>query len=319
MDTTARLLRLLDLLQSRAVWTGPALADRLGVTERTVRRDVDRVRQLGYPVEAERGAAGGYRLTGGRAMPPLVLAEDEAVAVAVALRLGVGSVAGSGEAGLRALAKLDQVLPARLRPQVAAVVDATTTTTAGVAASEEVPHDVLVTTARATRDGVRLRFAYRRRDGEDSRRTVDPLRLVATGRRWYLVAFDHDRDDWRAFRLDRMTDPRPSTLPVTQRDGPDPAEFVLAGMRSGGYRVVARVGLSAPVESVRRRLPPSVARVDEDGAGGSLVEAAADDAELIARHLVMAALDLGADLVVHEPDEVRHAVTDLAATVSRWG
>ncbi|WP_462416927.1 helix-turn-helix transcriptional regulator [Kytococcus sp. Marseille-QA3725] len=322
MTTTARLLRVLGMLQSRAVWTGPELAGALGITERTVRRDVERLRELGYPVEAGRGREGGYRLGRGRSLPPLVLEDDEAVAAAVALRLGAGGVAGTEEAALRALTKLDQVLPARLRPEVAALASATETLPPWQD-DDEVTHHTLMTTARAVRDRVRLRFTYRRRDGEEALRTTEPLRLVATGRRWYLVAFDLDRDDWRSFRLDRIRTVRASTWRSRERPAPDPVEFVLNGLRAGPYPVVARIKLTVPVRVARRRIPATVAEVSAreqpDGTEHSVVEVGAPTAEEIARHMVFAALDLGAELTVLDPPEVQQAVADLARRVGRWG
>ncbi|MET9459680.1 YafY family protein, partial [Streptomyces canus] len=195
-DTPARLLSLLSLLQTPREWPGGELADRLGVSRRTVRRDIDRLRELGYPVQATKGSDGGYRLVAGKAMPPLVLDDEEAVAIAVGLRAGAGhAVEGMDEASVRALAKLEQVLPSRLRHRVSTFQAATTPLTSGDGAS--IATETLTVMASTVAGHERLRFAYRAKDGAESRRVVEPYRLVSTGRRWYLVAYDLDRGDWR--------------------------------------------------------------------------------------------------------------------------
>ena len=207
-ETTSRVLQLLGLLQSRRVWTGEELAERLAVTTRSVRRDVERLRDLGYPVHASKGHGGGYQLGAGAALPPLLLDPDEAVAMAVCLRLAAGgSVAGVGESALRALSKLDQVMPARLRSQVAAVHDATVTLPSNYSDSPVEP-DVLMTLARACRDHEHVTTGYVDRAGSGTARRLEPYQLVTTGRRWYLLAYDRDRQDWRSLRLDRMADVR---------------------------------------------------------------------------------------------------------------
>lgn len=205
-DTPARLLTLLSLLQTPREWPGGELADRLGVSRRTVRRDIDRLRELGYPVQATKGSDGGYRLVAGKAMPPLVLDDEEAVAIAVGLRAGAGhAVEGMDEASVRALAKLEQVLPSRLRHRVSTLQAATTPLTSGDGAS--IATGTLTVMASTVAGHERLRFSYRAKDGAESRRVVEPYRLVSTGRRWYLVAYDLDRGDWRTFRVDRVNDP----------------------------------------------------------------------------------------------------------------
>src|SRR3954453_16467804 len=194
-DTSSRLLDLLSLLQTRRDWPGAELAERLEVSGRTVRRDVERLRALGSPVESVTGPAGGYRLRAGTAMPPLLLDEDEAIAIAVGLRTPArASVPGIEETSVRALVKLEQVLPAHLRRRVAALGRATV---AAPAEGPTVDPQHLMTIAPPCRDAERLRFAYRGRDGADPRREVEPHALVNRGRRWYLVAFDRGRDDWR--------------------------------------------------------------------------------------------------------------------------
>lgn len=203
-ETSARLLNLLSLLQTPREWPGSELAGRLGVTTRTIRRDIDRLRELGYPVHATMGAEGGYRLTAGAAMPPLLLDDDEAVAVAVGLRTAAaGGVDGIEEVSVRALAKLEQVLPHRLRRRVGALT-AFTVPILDAGGPRVDPH-TLTELAHACRDRQRFRFDYTAHDGTASRRTVEPLRLVWARRHWYLVAWDADRADWRTYRADRLT------------------------------------------------------------------------------------------------------------------
>jgi predicted DNA-binding transcriptional regulator YafY len=294
-DTTERVLRLLSLLQSRPVWTGPELAARLGVTVRSIRRDVERLRALGYPVNATQGSGGGYQLGAGRALPPLLLDDEEAVAIAVSLRLAAaGSVTGASEAALRTLAKLDQVMPPRLRSEVRALQDVTATLVDG---APRVDGEVLMTLARACRDTVRVRFGYARPEEEPAPRTAEPVRLVATDRRWYLMAFDLDRADWRTFRLDRMSDVEATGWRFAPREHPDPVEHVHASITASPYRHVARVGVHAPAEEVRRRVTVGSARVVADGRNRSVLTAGADSLSVLALHL--AALDL--DLEVLEP------------------
>ena len=198
LETSARLLRLLSLLQARRDWTSTELATRLDVTTRTIRNDVDRLRGLGYPVDARPGVAGGYRLGAGAALPPLLLDDEEAVAIAVGLRTAAsGSIAGIEETSVRALAKLQQLLPSRLRHRINAFQASTVPMPAS---GPQVNPDVLTTIASACRDHQRLRFEYRRHSGEVGRRSVEPHRLAYHRHRWYLVAWDLDRDDWRTFR-----------------------------------------------------------------------------------------------------------------------
>src|SRR5881227_2774711 len=218
-ETSSRLLELLSLLQGRRDWPGGELAERLEVSGRTVRRDVERLRGLGYPVESLTGPAGGYRLRAGAAMPPLLLDDDEAIAIAVGLRTAArASVTGIEETAVRALVKLEQVLPAHLRRRVAALGSATFTLPVG---GPTVEPQHLTVIAAACRDSECLRFGYRRRDGTDSQREVEPHSLVNLGRRWYLAAWDRERQDWRTFRVDRLARPAstgvrfsPRTLPA---------------------------------------------------------------------------------------------------------
>ncbi|RSS78196.1 YafY family protein [Streptomyces sp. WAC06614] len=251
-DTPARLLTLLSLLQTPREWPGSELARRLGVSTRTIRRDVERLRELGYPVEASLGAEGGYRLVAGAAMPPLVLDDEEAVAIAVGLRAGAGhAIEGIEEASVRALAKLEQVLPSRLRHRVGALQSATVAVTRGDGA--RIDPRTLTVMASAAAGHERLRFAYRARGGVDSRRLVEPHRLVSTGRRWYLVAYDLEREDWRTFRVDRVSDPFPTGARFTPREVPDLSDRLYEGSGRPAYRVV--VDFAAPAAQVTEALP----------------------------------------------------------------
>jgi predicted DNA-binding transcriptional regulator YafY len=247
---------LLSLLQTRRHWPGDELAGRLEVSERTLRRDVDRLRELGYPIEAHRGNDGGYQLAAGAAMPPLIVDDEEAVALVVGLQAAAQSaVAGVAESSVRALAKLVPVLPARLRRRIEALRQATTP--AAWSLSEPSIHpEVLTAIAQACQNTERLRFSYTAAGGALSERHVEPLRLVALGRRWYLVAYDLARHDWRSFRLDRLTTPQATGARFRPRELPaaDAAAFVRAGIESqpGSYAVEAIV--YAPVETVAARV-----------------------------------------------------------------
>src|SRR4051812_31525141 len=249
-ETTERVLHLLGLLQQRPVWTGPELAERLGVTTRSIRRDVERLRGLGYPVHAAQGVGGGYQLGRGRGLPPLLLDDSEAVAVAVSLRLAAGgTVSGASEAAVRTLAKLDQVMPPRLRGEVRALHEATQTLDAG---EPTVDGEALLRVARAVRDTVRIRFEYEARDGTRSERTVEPAGLVATGHRWYLMAYDVDRDDWRTFRLDRMTRVAPTTWRFREREHQDPPADLQRGVGSAADPLPAPNLVPAPAHGAPR-------------------------------------------------------------------
>jgi predicted DNA-binding transcriptional regulator YafY len=310
-ETLARVLQLLGLLQSRPVWSGPELAARLGVTVRSVRRDVERLRELGYPVQASKGVGGGYQLGAGGALPPLLLDPEEAVAVAVCLRLAAGgTVSGVGEAALRTLAKLDQVLPGRLRAQVSAVHEATETLDSRL---DQVDPDVLLTLARASRDHQRVRFAYAARGGETTDRHVEPYRMVATGRRWYLMAWDLERDDWRTFRLDRMAAVTATTWTFRPREAPDAREYVSRSVTQGPYRHVVRVRFAAPVAAVAEHVSPSAGTVEALEDGSCLLTAGADHLDHLAVHLV----SLGLGFTVVEPAELRSVIRDLAERFAR--
>lgn len=312
-ETTERVLRLLGLFETRSVWTGPELTEVLGVTTRTLRRDVERLRDLGYPVAATPGVGGGYRLGSGGRMPPLLLEEDEVVAVTVALRVGAQGISAIGEPAVRALTKLDQVMPPRLRGEVAALAEATELLPG---ATDEVDTGVLVVLAHAIRDRVRARFGYTSRAGDHADRDVEPYRLVATGRRWYLLAWDLRREDWRTFRLDRMAGVRGSTFRFTLREAPDAVEHVRRAVTRAGYTHRARVRLTADVEAVRRRVPAAYGIATEVGPGLTDLESSGDDLGSLARHLTMAAFDLGARLTVLDGPGLADAIDDFTACLA---
>ncbi|MFF7649507.1 helix-turn-helix transcriptional regulator [Streptomyces sp. NPDC007983] len=311
--TTERVLRLLALLQRRASWTAAELAAELGVTDRSVRRDVERLRTLGYPVHATAGVGGGYQLGAGTRLPPLLLDDEEAIATAVSLRLASGgTVAGAGEAALRALTKLDQVMPPRLRAEVRAVHGATETL---VGPGVEIDAELLVTLARACRDAVRVRFRYAARGGDERERTVEPVRMVTTGRRWYLMAWDTDRDDWRTFRLDRMREAVATTWRFRPREHPDPVAYVQRSVTGAPYRYLARVRLHAPPDRVRELVPPQVGRVEDDRDGWCVLVAGGDDLDWLAVHVAR----LGFEAQVLDPPELRQAAARLARRIAAMG
>jgi len=255
MQTSSRLLKLLSLLQARRDWPGTELASRLDVSGRTIRRDIERLRELGYPVESLTGPAGGYTLRAGTAMPPLLLDNDEAIAIAVGLRTAArASVAGIEEASIRALVKLEQVLPSQLRRRVAALASATETLPGG---GPMVDPEHLTVIAATCRDGERLRFAYRDRTGTETRREVEPYAVVNLGRRWYVVAWDCGREDWRSFRIDRLARPAPTGARFSPRELPaeDAATFVTRSISARPHRHEVRVKLLVSAEEARRRVP----------------------------------------------------------------
>ncbi|WP_116452990.1 helix-turn-helix transcriptional regulator [Blastococcus litoris] len=301
-DSTARALRLLSMLQNRRYWGGAELADRLGVSVRTLRRDVDRLRELGYPVQARPGVDGGYELSPGAVLPPLVLDDDEAVALTVGLQAAAQSpVAGTAEASVRALAKIVQVLPTRLRRRADAL-RAVTVAAVWTPSRAEIDPACLTAVAQACRDTERLRFGYTTASGESAERFVEPFRLVALGRRWYLVAFDLDRGDWRSFRLDRLSAPRSTGARFAPRSlpGGDAAEFVRAGItsRQPGHRVEAEV--QAPADEVRARIG-QWSTVEPTGARSCRVHMEADDLSWPA----LALGTVGAEFAVLSPPELR--------------
>ncbi|MEU6274917.1 YafY family protein [Streptomyces populi] len=316
-DTPARLLQLLSLLQTPREWPGGELSQRLGVSRRTVRRDIDRLRELGYPVQATKGADGGYRLVAGTAMPPLVLDDEEAVAIAVGLRAGAGhAVAGVDEASVRALAKLEQVLPSRLRRRVSTLQAATTPLTSGDGAS--IAPETLTVMASSIAGQERLRFDYRSGDGTPSRRLTEPYRLVSTGRRWYLVAYDLDREDWRTFRVDRVAEPFATGARFTPRELPtgNAAEFLRQSMYGRQETYTFDVTFAAPAEFVATRVPAWVGApepIDEHSC--RLRASSSDSLNWLAVRIAM----VDCDFTVREPRELADYVRKLGARLIRAG
>jgi predicted DNA-binding transcriptional regulator YafY len=256
-NTSSRTLRLLSLLQTHRYWTGAELAAKLRVSVRTVRRDVDRLRELGYPVEADRGVDGGYQLAAGAALPPLAVDDDEAVAIAIGLRTAAqGAVAGIEDTSVRALAKIVQIMPPRLQRRVDALSAVTVPAVWGTRST--VDAGVLTTVAQACRSEVRMRFSYTGRGAETTERHVEPHRLVSLGRRWYLVAYDLTREDWRSFRIDRLRDPTSTGIRFRPREVPggDTAAFVRAGIESMPAAYTVEVVVHASPATVRAALGP---------------------------------------------------------------
>lgn len=308
-DTTERVLTLLGLLQQRPVWTGPELADRLQVTTRTIRRDVERLRALGYPVFASQGVGGGYQLGSGQDLPPLLLDDDEAIVTAVALLAGAGgAVASAGDTALRALSKIDRVLPTRLRGQVRALAGAVESFDGGHSPADS---DVLMIVARACRDEVEVEFAYSPVGSTKNaqRRRVEPYRLVASDRRWYLFAYDLDRDDWRTFRVDRMSDVAARTWRFRPRaDAPDAAAYVQEGVASRVHEHEARFVVHAPARTVREQVPASAAVVTPRGPDRCEVRSGAGSLDFVLMHVAL----LGHDFEVLDPPELNERCQVLA-------
>lgn len=313
LETSARLLRLLSLLQARRDWTSVELATRLSVTTRTIRNDVARLRDLGYPVDARPGVAGGYRLGSSGAMPPLLLDDEEAVAVAIGLRTAAsGSIAGIEETSVRALAKLHQVLPSRLRHRISAFQSHTLPVPSQ---GPQVDPDVLTLIAGACRDQERLRFEYRTHSGAASRRSVEPYRLVNDRRRWYLVAFDTDRDDWRTFRVDRIEPRTPLGPRFVPRALPPDREIVAQVARGAGeatWRYRARVIVSASAAYVQGRMPIPVA-VEPLGDDRCAFASGSDNPEMLALHLGL----LDADFTIVDSPELVDALRKLTKRYQR--
>lgn len=300
MDTAERLLKLLGLLEARIDWTAQELSERLVVTTRTIRRDITRLRRLGYPVVALAGPGGGYRLGAGGKMPPLLLDDGEALAVALGLRMSaMNAVGGLEDHSVSALAKLEHVLPPRLRSRLEDISDATTSTL-GVPRTQ-VDHSALAVVAAAIRGRQRVRLDYVDSRGNESERHVEPERLVHTGRRWYLVAFDLDRDDWRTFRLDRVTNPVATGMRAKPRRGPDPVELVQRGITVDAWGFAASVVLDAGVELARREIAPTVGTLEAIDEKTTRLTIGADDMSWLARYL----LGLSMGFEVEEPPELK--------------
>ena len=315
-DPTARTLALLSLLQTHRHWSGGELAERLGVSERTVRRDIDRLRELGYPVHAAPGVDGGYQLAAGAHLPPLLVDDDEAVALAVGVRAAAGAaIEGIEETTVRVMAQLEQILPDRLRRRVDALnsnVDVLRW-----APRDQVPAASLTTLAQACRDREEVRFEYTRRDGESARRLVQPHQLVSVGQRWYLVAWDVRRGDWRTFRVDRMEEPslagarfEPRVLPAASA-----AEFVAAGLRSATqqHEAVVRVdGDPERIAAMSHWFGGQMSPIDGDA---TRLRLGADALEWLASMIAILATSF--DVTVEEaPPEVHALLTDASRRLS---
>jgi predicted DNA-binding transcriptional regulator YafY len=314
-NTSSRTLRLLSLLQTHRYWPGAALAERLGVSVRTLRRDIDRLRELGYPVEAARGVDGGYQLAAGGSLPPLVIDDDEAVALTLGLQnVARGTVAGVAESSVRALAKVTQVMPARLRRRVEALSAMTVSLEWNGEQRPSLDPDVLTTVALACRDTERLRFGYTSATGEITDRHVEPLRLVSLVRRWYLVAYDLLRHDWRSFRVDRLTDPHPTGDRFRPRDLPaaDAAEFVRASLDATPRPHDFEAVIDAPAPEVRARVGQwaTVEPVDETRCRVTM-------STFVLSWALLALGVAGADFHVVKPPELHAELSDWAARFDR--
>jgi predicted DNA-binding transcriptional regulator YafY len=309
-DSAARLLRLLGLLQRRSAWSGADLVERLEVDARTVRRDVERLRSLGFQIQGIPGAGGGYRLGGGTEVPPLLFEDDEAMAVAVVLGVSAGAaVPGIERGALTALAKLDRLLPPRLRAQLAALRAATVSL---VSPTEAVSPECLIELAQACDNHRRALFSYRAYDGRESERRVEPHRLVATDRRWYLVAFDLDRDDWRTFRVDRISALRVPGHTFVPRELSDPARMVAEGITTSHYTHTAVVMVRAGFEEVEQVIGPHVGVLTRQGEH-TKVELGIDDFDWLPSYLI----GLGLEFEVLEPVELRAHMVALAERLRR--
>ncbi|MFG3690628.1 helix-turn-helix transcriptional regulator [Micromonospora sp. NPDC047740] len=311
LETSARLLRLLGLLQTPREWTGAELGQRLEVDVRTVRRDIQKLRDLGYPVHATPGAAG-YRLGAGTKLPPLLLDDEEAVAVAIGLRTAAsGTVTGIEETSLRALAKLEQVLPSRIRHRVNLLHSATVTVRA---TGPTVDPDVLTVLAAACRDHERVRFDYHSHDGTDSVRDTEPHRLVHTGRRWYLVGWDTDRRDWRTYRVDRIHPRIPTGPRFTPRPAPDVnlAGYLTHGISTAPYRYQARITLHAPAETAAERIAPTVGVIEAVDPHTCLLHTGSNSLDELAIYVA----SFGFRFQIHEPPELIAHIRDLTTRLT---
>ncbi|OJF11097.1 helix-turn-helix transcriptional regulator [Couchioplanes caeruleus] len=303
ISASARLLRLVSLLSTRSTWTCRELAERMTVTDRTVRRDIARLRELGYGIESDPGPWGGYRLVGGTRVPPLILDDEEALAVAVALReAALSGVLGSDQAALSALLKLRQVLPPRIAERLGEM-DATFVHTPRPERRQVSP-GVLRELAAVCRRGERTRLSYQDHAGKATVRDIDPYRLVHTGRRWYIVARDVARDQWRTFRADRVVQVQPTGHTVELVDPPDPALFVSRGIAGVVYPLYVTVRLPQPMDQALRLVPPTIGTHHPDGPDATIVEIGGNDADQLADYL----LGLGTTLRILAPERVREAL-----------
>ncbi|MCZ1005669.1 helix-turn-helix transcriptional regulator [Streptomyces lydicus] len=303
ISASARLLRLVALLAARPSWTCGELADRMAVTERTVRRDIAKLRELGYAVESDPGPWGGYRLRAGARVPPLILDDEEALAVAVGMReAALSGTLGGDQAALSALLKLRQVLPRRIADRLGEMDDTFVHTPRPD--EPQIPAGMLLELAAACRRGERARLSYRDWAGRATVRDVDPYRLVHTERRWYFVARDVTQAQWRTFRADRVDRLHPTGQPVELIDPPDPALLVSRSVATGPYPLHATIRLPMPVNQALRLIPSSVGAHRPEGPDATIVDIGGPDAEGLAGYL----LSLATPLRVLSPDAVRQAL-----------
>ncbi|MCC3296856.1 helix-turn-helix transcriptional regulator [Arthrobacter caoxuetaonis] len=316
LETSARLLHLLSLLQLRREWTGAALADRMAVTERTVRRDIGKLRSLGYPISASPGIAGGYQLGAGAQLPPLLLDDEEALAVALGLTaVASGPVSGIGEASIRALVKLEQVLPGRLRPKFSALRQSVSVLSGPPASASTVNPEILTAFSTAISERRMASFRYQAFESPEGRRIVEPYKLVSTGRRWYLVAWCTERQDWRTFRVDRC-----QSVPVfREKFAPRPlpardlAAYVQAAITRSPYKYDVVIRIAAPLELVAAQVPAEVAVLQADGPGHTVLRSGWDSLDL---PLIRMA-GLGVEFEILEPEEMRQRARDAAGRLDR--
>jgi predicted DNA-binding transcriptional regulator YafY len=313
LETSARLLHLLSILQTGRDWGAEELADRLEVTTRTVRKDMSRLRDLGYQVDSMRGRGGGYWLSPGTTTPPLLLDDDEAVAIALALRIASGgTVRGMEDTSMQALAKLQQMLPARIQQRVEAL-DHQLEPVPG--RGPHVDMDLLVLIATAGRNRQMLGFDYRTHDDTASRRLVEPHRLVNDGRRWYLFGWDTEREDWRTFRIDRVTEAKVRPGPKFPiRDVDDAADRVARGTATAMWHYRARVIAHAPAETMVRRLPPAIQIEPIDDVTCRLHVGSSSPGSL-AEYIAL----LGVDFSIEDPDQHPELMVEIRSLSERFG
>jgi len=306
LSTSARILRLLTTLQSRRHWSGAELAEKLEVTPRTLRRDVDRLRSLGYVVGASAGPGGGYQLGASTTLPPLLLRDEEAIALAASLRAAVDAFAGVDDAVLGVLVKLEQILPERLRRKVGALHSMTIS----VGRGDAVNADVLVAIASACRNAEELAFEYRKPDGSKGARRVEPLRLAhAESRRWYLLAWDLDRAGWRTFRVDRIRSPAPGARFVQRPAPPDLERYIGESLTTSSYPLHARFRLFGSAKELRARIPSWLGRIDSEDAGSCILTIGAPSLE----DMVPMILCAGVEFELLEPEALRPHLQQAAA------
>lgn len=313
LETSVRVLRLLSLLQDRRVWSGAELAERLDVTTRTVRNDVERLRTLGYRVDSSTGTTGGYRLAAGTSTPPLLLDDDEAVAVTVGLGIAAaGVVSGIEEPSARALAKVEQTLPPRLRQRVTALREGTVT---ALRTGPTVRPHTLTGLTDAIRDHEQVQFQYVDHDGRRTVRRVEPHRLVYTGRRWYLLGWDVGRDDWRNFRADRIEAALRAGTRFDPRQPPagDAAEHVLGGTGSRAWPYPARVRLHGSLDAITERMTATSGVLHSQGEDIHILETGGSSLYGLAAFLV----SLDVEFEVLEPVELRPTLQALAERLNR--